>query len=200
MLKIGITGGIGSGKSTVCRIFGILGIPVFNADEESKFLLENDPEIVSSIKSFFGSAVYHEHHINRKALASIVFNNPEKLAVLNSVMHPAVFKKLDAWLDSQAGHAYVLKEAALIFETRTDSALDGVILVSAPETLRIKRVMQRDGSSESEIRKRMNNQMPEAEKLKRATYFITNDDHAMLIPQVLELHQKLLKRALTQSN
>ncbi|MBK6481782.1 MAG: dephospho-CoA kinase [Chitinophagaceae bacterium] len=192
MLKVGITGGIGSGKTTVCRIFEMLGIPVFYADTVSRNLVQQNPEVIAAIKASFGNGIYQDALLNTKALAKIVFNDPEKLRKLNSIVHPSVFRMFNEWIAKHAGYAYVLKEAALIFETNAHLTLDAVIVVTAPESMRIKRVMQRDGATEADVQQRMKQQMPEAEKRKQATFIIHNDESELLIPQILAIHKKLL--------
>lgn len=192
MLKVGITGGIGSGKTTVCRIFEMLGIPVFYADTVSRNLVQQNPEVIAAIKASFGNGIYQDALLNTKALAKIVFNDPEKLRKLNSIVHPSVFRMFNEWIAKHAGYAYVLKEAALIFETNAHLTLDAVIVVTAPESMRIKRVMHRDGATETDVQQRMKQQMPEAEKRKQATFIIHNDESELLIPQILAIHKKLL--------
>ncbi len=192
MLKVGITGGIGSGKTTVCRIFEMLGIPVFYADTVSRNLVQQNPEVIAAIKASFGNGIYQDALLNTKALAKIVFNDPEKLRKLNSIVHPSVFRMFNEWIAKHAGYAYVLKEAALIFETNAHLTLDAVIVVTAPESMRIKRVMHRDGATEADVQQRMKQQMPEAEKRKQATFIIHNDESELLIPQILAIHKKLL--------
>ncbi|HUM45987.1 MAG TPA: dephospho-CoA kinase [Chitinophagales bacterium] len=192
MLKIGITGGIGTGKTTVCRIFETLGIPVFNADEESKKMLMEDAEVARAVKAVFGASVYHDNVLNKKELAAIVFSDPEKLAKLNAITHPAVFRKFEAWCSLKQQASYVIKEAALIYEAGADAALDAVIVVTAPEALRLKRVARRDRVSDEDIRLRMKHQWPEEEKIKRAKFIIHNDEEHLLIPQVLTIHHTLL--------
>ncbi|MBP9882625.1 MAG: dephospho-CoA kinase [Chitinophagales bacterium] len=192
MLKVGITGGIGSGKTTVCRIFEMLGIPVFYADTVSRNLVQQNPEVIAAIKASFGNGIYQDALLNTKALAKIVFNDPDKLRKLNSIVHPSVFRMFNEWIAKHAGYAYVLKEAALIFETNAHLTLDAVIVVTAPESMRIKRVMHRDGATETDVQQRMKQQMPEAEKRKQATFIIHNDESELLIPQILAIHKKLL--------
>ena len=192
MLKVGITGGIGSGKTTVCRIFEMLGIPVFYADTVSRNLVQQNPDVIAAIKASFGNGIYQDALLNTKALAKIVFNDPDKLRKLNSIVHPSVFRMFNEWIAKHAGYAYVLKEAALIFETNAHLTLDAVIVVTAPESMRIKRVMQRDGATEADVQQRMKQQMPEAEKRKQATFVIHNDESELLIPQILAIHKELL--------
>jgi dephospho-CoA kinase len=191
MLKIGITGGIGSGKSTVAKVFEVLGIPVYYADDAAKELMNADAELKQKIKQAFGVAVYTNGNLNKKVLAEIVFNDPEKLALLNSLVHPATLKDAEDWMQKQTT-AYTLKEAALIFESGAHQNLDYVIGVTAPAPLRILRTMQRDGVTREEVIARMDKQMDDTIKMKLCDFLITNDEQEMLLPQVLELHQKLL--------
>lgn len=197
MLNIGITGGIGSGKSTVCKIFESIGIPVYYADDRSKFLMANNTEVIEKVKALLGDDVYTDGRPNRKKIAEIVFNNNEKLKALNAIMHPAVREDSTKWQAKmkKKGHPYVLREAALVYETEMDKTLDTVIVVDAPKAIRIKRVMERDGVSENEVKARMDKQMPQSEKNKRADYLIKNDGKTELIPQVRNLHQEFLKLA-----
>ncbi len=198
MLKIGITGGIGSGKTTVCEIFELLGISVFNADDSAKILMVTDTLLISEIKRAFGVESYLEDGaLNRKHIADLVFSNPEKLALLNSFVHPAVFRAMDIWTLKQNG-SYVLKEAALLFESGSYLKNDLNILVSAPEELRIARVMKRDHANAEKVKERIQNQMPEEEKQLKADFFIDNNETNFLITQVLALHQKFIEIAAKQ--
>lgn len=193
MLKIGITGGIGSGKSTVCRIFASLGIPVYNADQRAKWLMAHDPALIESIKKQFGPEAYYENgQLNRHHLGDIIFAEPEKRAQLNALVHPAVWADGDRWNEEHRSAPYTLKEAALIFESGGDRFLDKIIVVTAPEDLRITRVVRRDGVERAAVKARMAAQMPEAEKAERADFLIINDGKHLLIPQVLEIHRALL--------
>jgi dephospho-CoA kinase len=191
MLKIGITGGIGSGKSTVAKVFEVLGIPVYYADDAAKELMNADAELKQKIKQAFGVAVYTNGNLNKKVLAEIVFNDPEKLALLNSLVHPATLKDAEDWMQKQTT-AYTLKEAALIFESGAHLNLDYVIGVTAPAPLRILRTMQRDGVTREEVIARMDKQMDDTIKMKLCDFLITNDEQEMLLPQILDLHQQLL--------
>ena len=191
MMKVGITGNIGSGKTTVCKIFEILGVPVFNADEESKKILFNDPVALSEVKKAFGEEIFSDGIPDRKRIAELVFNDEGKLEQLNSILHPVVIQKAEDWFNSQNGHPYALKEAALIFEVSGEKLLDKVIVVSAPEPLRIKRIVLRDGVSETEVRARMARQISQDEKIRRADYVINNDETETLIPQVIKIHNEL---------
>lgn len=196
MLKVGITGGIGSGKSTVCRIFSALGIPVYDADSRAKWLQTNDLLLKNQIIQHFGNEAYlADGSLNRGYLASQIFNQPEKLQLLNRLVHPCVAKDSEEWLAQQqaAGKPYSIKEAALMIEAGSYKQLDVLIVVTAPDQVRIARVLQRDPQrSAEEIAAIISKQMPESEKIKMADYVIVNDGNHMLIPQVIRLHQELL--------
>ncbi len=194
MLKIGITGGIGSGKSMVCQIFKIIGIPIFNADEVAKKLMNTQPELISALKSLFGYKVFDDSEsLNRKYLSNIVFKDPNKLRELNYLVHPAVFLEFNRWcLQIQHNHKntpYVIKEAALMFEGNSYRDNDFTVLIHSEESIRIKRVIERDGMSMEEVTRRISNQMPETEKLKKADHIIYNDGIMPVMPQVLALHR-----------
>jgi dephospho-CoA kinase len=193
MLKIGITGGIGTGKSTVCRIFEILGIPVFYADDESKKIIASDPAVIAAIKKALGDDLYTENIPDRKKIATLVFNDREKLAALNAITHPALFRKFKNWIHEHTQAPYVIHEAALIFESGADAHLDKIIVVTSPVPLRMQRLTARDNVSEETITARMTNQWPEEEKIKRANFIIENNDETLLIPQVIEIHKLLLR-------
>ncbi|MEZ2440639.1 dephospho-CoA kinase [Chitinophaga sp. RCC_12] len=195
MLKIGITGGIGSGKSTVSRIFELLGVPVYYADDRAKDIMVRDPELAAQVKHHFGEEMYDAHGaLNRKLLGNIVFNDKDKLALLNSLVHPATIRDSDNWAQQQ--HTpYVLKEAALLFETESFHHLDQVIAVFAPQPLRIHRVMKRDNVTRNEVLARMYKQIDETIKMRLSDHVIYNDEQHMVIPQVLDLHKKFLELA-----
>lgn len=192
MLKIGLTGGIGSGKSVVAKIFSVLGIPIYSADEASKRLMVEDEVLKSAITYHFGSAAYTDGILNRHFLADLVFNDSEKLSLLNSLVHPATIADAAAWMQKQVA-PYIIKEAALIFESGSNKSLDYIIGVDAPEEVRVKRVMARDNVSARQVKERMNKQMDEQEKLRLCDYVIVNNEHQMIIPQVLALHEKFLE-------
>lgn len=194
-LRVGITGGIGSGKTTVCRIFEALGVPVYDADYWAKWLIVHDLEVRTAIVGLFGAEAYlPDGAYNRPFVAAIVFENPEKLAALNAAVHPAVERHSRAWHEQQAraGYPYTLKEAALMVESGSHRFLDALIVVTAPEEIRIRRVMERDGISEATVRARLRNQMPEAEKEALADFLIVNDGKHLIIPQVWVVHRSLL--------
>jgi len=188
MLKIGLTGGIGSGKSTVAKIFETLGIPVYYADAEAKRLMNSSETLKKVIRQNFGEATYENDQLNRKYLAGIVFNNPEKLELLNALIHPVTINDAEQWMQQQSA-PYSIKEAALLFESGAAENLDFIIGVYAPQALRIKRVMKRDGLTADEIMKRINRQVNEEMKMKLCDFVITNNEQELLIPQVLKLHQ-----------
>lgn len=194
MLRVGITGGIGSGKSTVARVFEVLGIPVYNADTAARRLMNEDESLRQAIRQHFGEESYKDGILNRSYLAARVFDNPEKLALLNSLTHPATIRHAEEWMQRQQS-PYTLKEAALIFESGSSAQLDFVIGVYAPQALRIARVTGRDQVSREEVLKRMQRQIDETIKMKLCDAVIINDDQHPVIPQVLILHQQLLQRA-----
>ena len=189
MLRVGITGGIGSGKSTVSKIFEVLGIPVYYADEASKRLMNENEALKEKLKSIFGDGTYIDGQLNRSYLSAIVFNDPLKLALLNSIVHPATIKDAEDWMKKQTA-PYAIKEAALVFESGSQEHLDKVIGVYAPAAVRILRVMERDKVTREEVQSRMNKQIDEDMKMRLCDYVITNNEQELLIPQVIKLHQK----------
>ena len=191
MLKIGLTGGIGSGKSTVAKVFEVLGIPVYYADEEAKRLMNEDEVLKEKIQELFGAESYTNGLLNRKYIADIVFHDPKKLEQLNALVHPLTINDANNWLQQQTT-PYAIKEAALIFETGIHEYLDYVIGVYAPAPLRIQRVMERDNISLEAVMARMSKQMDEEEKMRLCNFVINNDEQQLLIPQVLALHEKLM--------
>lgn len=199
MLKIGLTGGIGSGKSTVARVFEVLGVPVYYADDAAKTLMNEDGELKQKIKQEFGDAVYKNEKLDRKALAGIVFNTPEKLNRLNAIIHPATITDAEKWMQKQTT-PYAIKEAALIFESGAQEHLDYVSGVTAPAPLRIQRTMHRDGITREEVMARMNKQMDESIKMRLCDFVLINDEQQMLLPQVIELHNKLLSFSKTKQD
>lgn len=191
MLKVGLTGGIGSGKSTVARVFGVLGVPLYSSDLASRRLMNEDPELIRRIKDAFGEQAYTAGALNRSYLASIVFKDKEQLARLNALVHPATIRDGEAWIALQTG-PYAIRESSLVFEAGMQAQFDVVIGVSAPDALRIKRVMDRDGVSAEAVRERMRNQIQEGIKMLLCDMVIVNDDQQAVIPQVLSIHQRLL--------
>ena len=193
-LQIGITGGIGSGKSLVCRIFLCLGVPVYDADSHAKNLMTTDGILVSNIKKEFGELSYNpDGSLNRKYLSTTVFNDSKRLETLNSLVHPRVARDYASWVLEQGHHTYVLKEAALLYEAGSYKQLDKVVVVMAPDELRVERVLKRDPQrSREQIRAIIGQQMSQEEKMKRADFVVDNGETTLLIPQVLELHEAFL--------
>lgn len=191
VLKIGLTGGIGSGKSTVAKIFSILGIPVFYADTAARLVMNEDAELKQKIKQTFGEAAYQNEILARKYIADIVFNDPFKLEQLNAMVHPATIAMAEKWMQQQTT-PYVIKEAALFFEAGSTEGLDYVIGVYAPQHLRIRRVMHRDNVTREEVFARMSRQINEEMKMRLCDFVIVNDEQQLVIPQVLQLHQKFI--------
>ena len=189
MIKVGLTGGIGSGKTTVARIFETLGIPVYYADDAAKRLMNSNEELKSLIIKHFGEESYQHGELNRKYIASIVFNDKEKLELLNSLTHPITMQDALVWMNKQTT-PYVIKEAALLFESGAAEQLDYIIGVYAPQHIRVKRVMDRDKTTIEEIMKRVSRQIDEEMKMKLCDFVITNNDQQLVIPQVLELDKK----------
>ena len=191
VLKVGLTGGIGSGKTTVAKVFEILGVPVYYADAASKNLYTSDPELMESVKKHFGEAVYTGNTLNRNILATLVFNDPQKLDLLNRLVHPPTIRHAEAWMAQQTA-PYIIKEAALLFESGSVSGLDYVIGVNTPKHLRLKRVIERDGLAREEVMQRMNRQIEETIKMRLCDFVIQNNEQELVLPQILKLHQHLL--------
>ncbi len=190
MLKIGLTGGIGSGKTTVAKIFELLNVPVYYADDASKRLYHTDKELIGNIKKHFGEEIYSNEQLNRSKLAAIVFNDPQKLKLLNSLVHPPTIRDAEEWMQKQTA-SYAIKEAALLFESGSASAMDYVIGVKAPAHYRMQRVMERDGLTKDEITSRSNKQIDEDIKMSLCDFVIYNNEMKLVIRQVLALHEKI---------
>lgn len=194
MITVGITGGIGTGKTTVCKMFESLGVAVYYADERAKFLMQHNLNLINEIKKEFGDEVYHNELLNRQLLAQKVFGDNKKIATLNALVHPAVFRDAALWiaLQKQTKAAYCLKEAALLIESGSYKTLDKLIVVTAPLALRLQRVAQRDHVTEQEIMARIQHQLPEAEKIKLADMIIENNNTLEnLQKQVKKIHRQL---------
>src|SRR5687767_7212122 len=189
--RVGLTGGIGSGKSTVAQIFEVLGIPVYYADIAAKKIMNEDEGLRSAISNIFGEQAYTNDILDRKYISSIVFTDPVKLQQLNALVHPATKKDGETWMQKQTS-PYAIHEAALIFEAKVSDRLDHVIGVSSPIELRIKRAIERDKVSREEVLKRMDQQLDEELKMSKCDFVLINDEQQLLIPQVLELHKKLI--------
>lgn len=192
MLKVGLTGGIGSGKTTIAKVFELLNVPVYYADDASKRLYHSDKNLIADIKKHFGEDIYNNEQLNRSKLAAIVFNDPSKLELLNQLVHPPTIRDAEQWMQKQTA-PYVIKEAALLFESGSSSGLDYIIGVQAPSHYRIKRVMERDGVKREDVINRANRQIDEEIKMRLCDFVIVNNDQELVIPQVLELHSKFLE-------
>ena len=195
MLSVGLTGGIGSGKTTIAAVFDALGIPVYNADDAAKRLMNEDEVLKRQLVLMFGEGLYKKNQLDRAYLANIVFGNKEKLKALNNLVHPLTIADATQWFQKQTS-PYAIKEAALIFESDSWKDLDAVIGVSAPETVRIQRVMKRDNIDAQQVAARMAQQMDEAQKMSKCDYIITNDDVSLVMPQILKIDQLLRERNL----
>jgi dephospho-CoA kinase len=199
MYKVGITGGIGSGKSTVCAILAEFGVAVYDSDSRAKRLMNEDNTLREHLVERFGSEVYCAEGLNRRYLAERVFGNPEELKALNAIVHPAVMDDFDRWALEQEG-SYVVLESAILFEASLDRRVDVSVAVMAPEELRIERAMQRDGAQREQIVARMNNQISDQERVERAKYTIVNIDIDNLRSDVEQLHRRLSYVAQAQRN
>ncbi|KGE15729.1 dephospho-CoA kinase [Sphingobacterium deserti] len=196
-LKVGITGGIGSGKSYVAHIFQALGVPFYNADKEAKELMNTSATIRQELIDAFGDAVYDKNNLlDRPYLSSRVFKDSDQLARLNAIVHPVVIEHGKQWAERQT-FAYSLKEAALLFESDSYKSLDFTVLVTAPEHVRIARVMARDNATEEQVKDRINKQMSDKDKMELTDFVIVNDGDQPLLPQVLKLHTFLIEASLT---
>lgn len=191
-LRIGLTGGIGSGKSTVAKVFEVLGIPVYYADEAARRLMNEDEWLRQQIMQHFGPSSYKNNQLDRTYIASQVFNDREKLALMNSLVHPATIRDAAQWMQQQTT-PYAIKEAAIIFESGTQDQHDYIIGVSAPASLRIFRAMKRDGSTRDQVLSRMSKQIQESIKMRLCDFVIYNDEQQPVIAQVIALHEKLVK-------
>lgn len=192
MLKIGITGGIGSGKSTVAKVFALLGVPVYDADAASKRLYDTHPELLEALRVEFGAGIFRDEKLHRPSLAALVFGDPEKLERLNAIAHPPTIADAADWMARQSA-PYVLKEAALLFESGSAAGLDYIIGVEAPVAVRLQRVLHRDGTTREEVLNRMKRQIDPAIKMKLCDFVIRNDEQELVIPQVVRLHEYLLE-------
>lgn len=194
MFQVGLTGGIGSGKSLVCSILEKLGVPVYYADKEARDLMNTHPVLMEQIEACFGPEVYRDGVLNSVFLAGEVFEDQVKLTKLNALVHPAVREHYNTWIKRQEEALYVVEEAAILFESGLDQYMDLTVLVYADEEERIRRVMERDGVDRTQVKRRMNAQIPEEEKKKLADYLVYNDGREMLLPQIIKLHHTILKR------
>jgi len=190
-IRVGVTGGIGSGKTLVCKVLETLGYPVFYSDIVAKTITDTDPLVITQVKKIFGDGIYYNGMLNRKKVAELVFTNNDLLAGLNSIVHPAVARAFEQWCLQNSSSQLVFKEAAILFETGVYLELHKTILITAPEDIRIKRVIERDGCTESEVRARMANQMTDEEKKRLADFTIDNSSNQLLLPQIINIVQIL---------
>ena len=192
-LRIGITGGMGAGKSTVCKIFNQIGIPIYDADSRAKWLMNNDSELKEAVRTSFGWDSYtRKDDLNRDYLAKVVFSNEEKLKVLNGIAHPAVMKDFEFWTNEHKNEPYSLKEAALLFESNSYKILHKVIVINSPIETRIERVVKRDHVKREDVLKRIENQSTDRERMEKADWIIYNDGVHSLIEQAMKIHQEIL--------
>ena len=199
MFVLGVTGGIGSGKSTICKAFGVLGIPVFYSDTAARDLMDTDERLKSEIREVAGDEVYVDKILDRPRLASIIFNDKEMLKRINELVHPVVLNQFRRW--AEGSHApYVILEAAILFESGADKLSDRVAAVTAPYEERIMRVMNRNNLSRDQVIERIQNQMPENEVARRSDYIINNAENTMIIPQVLAVHNEILNLITSNMN
>lgn len=191
VIKLGVTGGIGSGKTTVCRVFNVLGIPVFEADKDAREIMDNDLIVKRKINSIAGKDLYNSGSLDRKSLAELMFNNKAMLAKVNSLVHPVVFDHFLQW-DKEQTAPYIILEAAILFESGGSKLLDKVVSVIAPVEERIERVMQRNCLSREQILERIHNQMDDEARIRLSDYVINNADNDMIIPVILKIHKEIL--------
>lgn len=199
MLKVGLTGGIGAGKSTVAHIFAVLGIPVYHADQEAKRLMQTNPSLIEKIKIAFSEKAYVEGILDRKYLSSLVFNNKQQLELLNSIVHPFTIQDGKEWMKKQ-NSPYAIKEAALIFESGSQGEFDVIIGVFAPPAMRIHRTIQRDQVDRKKVMSRMEKQLDENIKMKLCDHVLINNEQTMLTPQVIALHEQLIRLSAEREN
>jgi len=196
MIKIGITGGIGSGKSTICKIFETLEIPIYYADISAAVIVNKNLQVKSQLTAKFGEDLYEFGMLDRKKLSSIIFNNSEALAFVNSLIHPAVKLDYENWLGNNKLAPYTLKEAAILFESGAHTQVDKIICVYAPQDIKIQRVINRESITHNEVMRRILSQMPDEEKMKRSDFVIYNDNVQLVLPQVLKIHNLLINNIL----
>jgi dephospho-CoA kinase len=191
--RLGVTGGIGSGKTSVCRVFSILGVPVFSADASARDLMESESKIRNGVNAIAGSDLYHDGSLDRKELARLIFGNKSFLERVNALVHPEVFKRFNDWCTRQES-PYVIMEAAIIFESGAWELLDRIAIVTAPAGERITRVMKRNNLSEEQVLERMNSQAAEEDLIRRSHYVIKNGENDMIIPAILKINEEILNQ------
>lgn len=190
--QVGLTGGIGAGKTLVGKVFATLGVPVFNADLSGRYILDKDSEVQKEVTALLGEEAYRDGQANRPYIASKVFGNDSLREALNNIIHPAVGRDYQNWLNDHADKPYVLKESAITFETGIYKQMDANVLVSAPEYIRLKRALSRDAVAEADIRKRMKAQWTDEEKRALSTFEIRNNEDEAILPQILDIHQQII--------
>lgn len=191
LMKLGITGGIGSGKTSVCRVFNVLGIPVFSADPEAQMIMNEDEEVRKAINEIAGRNIYPGGILDRMALASLIFNDQESLKKVNDLVHPMVFGNFISWAEKQTT-PYVIMEAAILFESGASKLVDRVATIIAPVEERISRVTFRNRLTREQVMERIRNQMTDEERIKRSDYVINNSENAMIIPVILRIHEDII--------
>jgi dephospho-CoA kinase len=192
IMKLGVTGGIGSGKTTVCKVFCVLGIPVFYADAEANIVMNNNETIKSGLNEIAGEDIHPCGSLDRKRLANLIFNNPELLKKVNKLIHPEVFNNFNEWVKKQKS-PYVIMEAAILFESNASVLVDRVATVTAPVEERVARVTRRNTLTRDQVMERINNQMSDRERIKRSDYVINNGENEMIIPVILKIHEDILE-------
>jgi len=190
-MKLGVTGGIGSGKTTVCRIFNVLGVPVFDADKAAKQIMDTDKNMMTSLNSIVGKDLYLTGTLNRTELAKLIFNDTTLLAKVNSLVHPAIYDLFKGWVTEQ-NTPYVILEAAILFESGGTKHLDRILSVVAPVEDRIKRVIKRNSLTKEEVLDRIRNQMEDEARIKLSDYVIVNSENEMIIPSIMRIHTEIL--------
>ena len=193
MIKVGITGGMGSGKSLVCQVFERLGIPVYYADEAARKLMEHDAVIRHDLMAWLGEDIYAGNSLDRLKMAGLIFTNPELLKIVNRIVHPRVAVDFQNWCDSYENKPYVIQESAILIESEAYRFVDFIILVTAPEDVRFNRVITRDGMTPEKIHAIMKNQWPDNEKASRSQFVLPNDNKSLILPGILDLHSRLVQ-------
>lgn len=191
IFRLGVTGGIGSGKSTVSKIFNVLGIPVFSADDEGRIIMDTDTDLQKRLNNLIGEDLYASGELNRGRLASIIFNDSDLLDSVNSLVHPLVYSKYREWCKQQSGD-YIIFEAAILFEAGAEEHVDKILAVMAPLEERVERVIERNKMTREQVMERVKNQISDEEMIRRSDFSINNSDNCMIIPQVLEIHNRIL--------
>lgn len=194
MIRVGVTGGIGSGKSLVCHVFSQLGIPVYTADEEAKHLMDHNPQIKKGLTGIFGDSIFADGKLNRKMLSDMIFDDPVLLSDVNRIIHPVVIKDFLDWCGSFTSAPFVIQESAILFETNAINLFDFIILVTAPLEIRIQRVLNRSGMTREKVMRIIKNQLPEEEKIVRSHFVIKNDDSTLILPRILSINTEIRKK------